>query len=688
MKKTGLKSRSRRKTTTGTTHTPTQSTSNPLSSSSDASTGNVVNSTNSSNERRKPTSEEAALTAKNYRLAKELSELRVRHRDETKNVTRLTMENMNLASRCREAISHVAMLKKELAIHQRKNAELIAIQKQNISSKGTSNNVVSVGNSDASDVRELENIMIDHSSPTLSSDPRAAIVPQDQDPSIENQRVMLPPDLSSQKAEKSKIQSIGNNRRDTRPKIQTTRQSSPSDRFKSRPLNNNYETDQIDVSSKLQTEKTTSSSPAPVIVDDSLKDATNKEPHDAFGELQTSNFFQNSYKLSLETTPERDDVLEDNKSSDIDDFKPFITPTNAAGRSNDTQSTSTSSGMDAFDASFMTTFPSSFPTSTATLSPTVNRAFDIPDFPDEFFLGSPEGNISEDAEKKRSNSHVKPDSQSNSSDSISTTQVPNKKNQKDHLFPSNAMSSFEAMSLNNQKQHKSPKPKSVRSDDAIHKSKNMNINRTPSSEEKLRDSQGTNKPTNENKGLDEHSPTLVLRRLQQRRAKERASASGQKTASSDGGLSRDKRDGQVMNGDNSITKRDDELSSRQDLSTRFGVSRQSTGRKVSALSAESVNDEIRNLDAIANNSTPPKTYPAHHSKRRNVKQPVSYAEPPLNSKLRRGDVYFPKKGQMNSIEKEDSGGNQTIDSEYQSFGKSRKKDVDDVLKDLVTTSTI
>ena len=72
MKKTGLKSRSRRKTTTGTTHTPTQSTSNPLSSSSDASTGNVVNSTNSSNERRKPTSEEAALTAKNYRLAKEL----------------------------------------------------------------------------------------------------------------------------------------------------------------------------------------------------------------------------------------------------------------------------------------------------------------------------------------------------------------------------------------------------------------------------------------------------------------------------------------------------------------------------------------------------------------------------------------------------------------------------------------
>jgi hypothetical protein len=37
---------------------------------------------------------------------------------------------MNLASRCREAISHVAMLKKELAMHQRRNAEALALQRQ------------------------------------------------------------------------------------------------------------------------------------------------------------------------------------------------------------------------------------------------------------------------------------------------------------------------------------------------------------------------------------------------------------------------------------------------------------------------------------------------------------------------------------------------------------------------------
>eukprot|EP00529_Nitzschia_sp_RCC80_P015813 CAMPEP_0113499644 /NCGR_PEP_ID=MMETSP0014_2-20120614/31862_1 /TAXON_ID=2857 /ORGANISM="Nitzschia sp." /LENGTH=710 /DNA_ID=CAMNT_0000393841 /DNA_START=446 /DNA_END=2578 /DNA_ORIENTATION=+ /assembly_acc=CAM_ASM_000159 len=71
-----------------------------------------------------------ALTTKNYRLAKELADLRVKFRDEQKNVTRLTMENMNLASRCREAISHTAMLKKELEQQQRRTAEALASQRE------------------------------------------------------------------------------------------------------------------------------------------------------------------------------------------------------------------------------------------------------------------------------------------------------------------------------------------------------------------------------------------------------------------------------------------------------------------------------------------------------------------------------------------------------------------------------
>lgn len=61
-------------------------------------TGGREQSNHSNNallEKKKPSPEELALTAKNYRMAKELSELRVRHREECKAVTRLTMENVS-----------------------------------------------------------------------------------------------------------------------------------------------------------------------------------------------------------------------------------------------------------------------------------------------------------------------------------------------------------------------------------------------------------------------------------------------------------------------------------------------------------------------------------------------------------------------------------------------------------------
>jgi len=143
MRKGNLKSRSRRK---GASTSPSSSSSSSeLPSNSNLEDQPARNNGNvSGKDRRKPTQEEAALTAKNYRLAKELSELRVRHRDESKTVTRLTMENMNLASRCREAISHATLLKKELILQQRRVAEGIGIQKQKISS-GADDGIAGIG---------------------------------------------------------------------------------------------------------------------------------------------------------------------------------------------------------------------------------------------------------------------------------------------------------------------------------------------------------------------------------------------------------------------------------------------------------------------------------------------------------------------------------------------------------------
>ena len=58
------------------------------------------------------------------------SDLRVRYREETKVVSRLTMENMNLASRCREAISQVASMKKEIVVYQKRQSEWNTLQKE------------------------------------------------------------------------------------------------------------------------------------------------------------------------------------------------------------------------------------------------------------------------------------------------------------------------------------------------------------------------------------------------------------------------------------------------------------------------------------------------------------------------------------------------------------------------------
>lgn len=75
------------------------------------------------------------------------------------------------------------------------------------------------------------------------------------------------------------------------------------------------------------------------------------------------------------------------------------------------------------------------------------------------------------------------------------------------------------------------------------------------------------------------------------------------------------------------------------------------------LSPDSMNAEIRALDAMAGSYRKPggdsPTNSASSSssssryaalkQRRSVKQPISYAEPPLNSKMRRGDEYFPRR---------------------------------------------
>ncbi|KAL3805181.1 hypothetical protein ACHAWO_006966 [Cyclotella atomus] len=88
------------------------------------------------------------------------------------------------------------------------------------------------------------------------------------------------------------------------------------------------------------------------------------------------------------------------------------------------------------------------------------------------------------------------------------------------------------------------------------------------------------------------------------------------------------------------------------------------------LSPQSMSAEIEQLDAMANNVIGGDASSRAARKVRNVKQPVSYAEPSTKSKLRRGDVIFPK-----------------VDAQTKYQQSNTDKTTAKVLKDLEQTST-
>jgi hypothetical protein len=94
---------------------------------------------------------------------------------------------MNLASRCREAISHVAMLKKELAMHQRRAAEALALQRQqhqapvpklipNVKSKAGSDKVIQSTTDVAAEMDRMDRLMAVHAPPPPPPNPPAKVV--------------------------------------------------------------------------------------------------------------------------------------------------------------------------------------------------------------------------------------------------------------------------------------------------------------------------------------------------------------------------------------------------------------------------------------------------------------------------------------------------------------------------------
>lgn len=341
----------------------------------------------------------------------------------------------------------------------------------------------------------------------------------------------------------------------------------------SSPLVDNDFTSSLEMDERAETP-----SPNPVTPDsDEDAETSDTEEDDssavAFGELHSEDFFHQTYENTLPATPEKENVDVDAMKEQFDNFLSI----EEHDESSEIGKLGGAGSNDAFDASFQfqTAFPASFAEST---SPSAKNAFADSDFSDSFFL---DATIDSRKKKQRSPRGVDvsplgpvPSPQFGQESTIDEEETDSPMDEALALFPNSAFgASLDDKFVTPQK------------DERKVLSPAKGVNGVARSRSPVRRNQRKEEAPMDEVRADtgEHSPTLVLKILQQRKAK------------------------QISPTPNSSGK-----------------------------GSISISEEIRKLDAIANGVT------SSREKRRAVRQPVSYAEPSLNSKLRRGDVFFAK----------------------------------------------
>ena len=327
----------------------------------------------------------------------------------------------------------------------------------------------------------------------------------------------------------------------------------------------------------------------------------------AFGELHSADFFTETYENTLPATPEKENV---DMATMRDNFQSFkLEESIGENASNDENS------YDAFEASFQsfhTNFPNSFVQTTSDRNLGLEEIFNGSDsfFADATPNGPPNtarDEATNDSSRGRSPPPPHMSATKSKKDRISReiSSSPFKKKLASSpddeltLFPD--VNSFESSTTDSTMSTPSPKGKiNGKDNDNLHPPSPPSDKQSGGAAARARYKYALSDTEDENIApMDEAqadkvetSPTLVLQRLHQRKARE-------------------KTNGRSISPDNESN---------------------GNGRT-------SISEEIRKLDAIANGAH---TRVKPVGRRRGVKQPISYTEPSLNSKLRRGDVFFPK----------------------------------------------
>eukprot|EP00581_Thalassiosira_minuscula_P015505 CAMPEP_0183726970 /NCGR_PEP_ID=MMETSP0737-20130205/24465_1 /TAXON_ID=385413 /ORGANISM="Thalassiosira miniscula, Strain CCMP1093" /LENGTH=705 /DNA_ID=CAMNT_0025958465 /DNA_START=214 /DNA_END=2331 /DNA_ORIENTATION=- len=600
-----------------------------------------------------PNEEIMTLNQKNHRLAKELSDLRVRHREETKVVSRLTMENMNLASRCREAISQVASLKKEILVYQKRQSEWTTLQKEVMQlRKQIDKNAAS---NSANENAAPNNIEKNQQSSTSS--PRGTVgngvelksssnEERSDSPATDLDRIMSQQFRKQDKSSSAPKLSTKSAMTESANKIPST---GGSVGIKGARVENNLLTSS---NTKIPISVTSSKSN---IINGTLAATASQKDDEFDADIDMVDFFAKSQSLLNNTGNGASSSTEPSASSNhlgsrkahhirnlksTDDHMPgdvvsITSPSKGGGSginggvgSNNNGKKSPSdnllSSLDAFEASFASAFPETSFSITSDPAPLssakLDMSFDVPDF-DPFF------------KSPNNNNHKQQDiSIASSSAPVSSSSVGSAGNaSKNSGMKSQMIQDFFPESAMNFKSSKSP-------------NLDMAFDLNPMSFATMDKMKGMATASSSS------STAAAPKKLDM--AFSRVQAKGK---SNNTGTNLD------------LSKEDKQATSQR----RVGSGNSSLNhhsRPAMALSPQSMSAEIEQLDAIANlassksetneslaNSgsgmtsatgaaanTVPSSRATTMRSFRKVKQPVSYAEPSTKAKLRRGDVYFPK----------------------------------------------
>ena len=583
----------------------------------------------------------------------------MRHREETKVVSRLTMENMNLASRCREAISQVAALKKEVMVYQKQQSNVASLQKEviqlrkqidgksggsghkkqpssgSVGSPGNNslNNGVkghnkqsSSGDGSGGKSSNLENNNADRSdSPATDLDRiMSRQFRKQQDKSANSGAGAAAATKSTKGDGVHKNTTVGGSKTTSTTPTATTANNSTN-----KLLTSANTKIPISVTSSKSKHSTTKSSTTPT----SAASSTTQNDDEFDADIDMVDFFAKSQlnsespSSSLESTTHLGSrKTHSRKPKSTDDHMPgdvisVVSPSssspgssgvglNTSGGKKTSPSDSLISSLDAFEASFASAFPeTSFSITSNITSPSssakLDMSFDVPEF-DPFFK-SPNSNTHHSSASAAGVGHG-----NNLGKNAATNGLKGSSPKMQDLFPESAMS-FKS----------STSPKLDIAFDSTTSSSNLGFT-----------------PIDKNKG---GGGTIA-----------KTSVAPEKL---DTAFSRVQPKGGKLNASN----KDD--NNKQTTSQKRG-----TAGSAVPLSPQSMSAAIEQLDALAITSVPnlssspnensansgtssasvdtsSNTVPSRMAglrATRKVKQPISYAEPSTKSKLRRGDVLFPK----------------------------------------------